>query len=245
MFGSAGAIPPLDPADDPWHGRTTLGAAPHSPRMSRHEGGFDADLFTDPGAFVSAFGDEILGLLVLTGGILVYTLIVNGFYQHLSQRVMFAKEDEEGVERSGIAGWLSYVTLFPFVSFAFFLLLSIALLFLSEEGQSALEVYTLSMAIVAAVRVAAYVSESASVDLAKLLPLGLLGVFLVRFEFTGLFAAFDQLTRALENLDVLLAFFVVVLVLEYSLRFLRAIWIAIAGDGGGEHDEGEEEVPAN
>ncbi len=201
--------------------------------MARHEGRIDADLFTDPSAFISAFGDQILGLLVLMAGILAYTLIVNEFYQRLSKRVMFAKKDEHGNVRSGFLGWLSYIFLFPVVSFAFFVLLSLALLFLSQEGQTALEVYTLSMAILAAVRVAAYFSEEASHDLAKLLPLGLLGVFLVRYEFEGITAAFDQLTKAVENLDLLLAFFVVVLVLEYSLRFLRAIFVAISGDKGG------------
>lgn len=206
--------------------------------MSQHGGGFDADLFTDPGAFVDAFGDQVLSLLVLMAGILVYTLIVNEFYQRLSKRVLFAKEDEEGNVRSGFFNWLSYVLLFPVVSFAFFLLLSLALLFLSPEGQAAMQVYTLSMAIVAAVRVAAYFSQDASHDLAKLLPLGLLGVFLVRFEYTGLLSAFDQLKQAIENIDVLLAFFVVVLLLEYSLRFLRAVVVTLGGGGG---DGGEPE----
>lgn len=195
--------------------------------MSQHQGGFKAELFTDPAAFVSAFGDEILSLLILMAGILVYTLIVNEFYQRLSKRVMFAKEDEHGTMRSGFLGWISYVLLFPLVSFAFFVLLSGALMFLSREGQSAMEVYTLAMAIVAAVRVAAYFSEEASHDLAKLLPLGLLGVFLVRYEFSGVLAAFEQVVEAVENLDVLLAYFVVVVILEYTLRFLRAIWVSL------------------
>lgn len=210
--------------------------------MSQHAGGIDAELFTDPGAFISAFGEEILGLLVLMAGILVYTLIVNEFYQRLSKRVMFAKKDEHGNVRSGFFGWLSYIFLFPLVSFAFFVLLSLALLFLSEQGQDPMEVYTLSMAIVAAVRVAAYFSEEASHDLAKLLPLGLLGVFLVRYEFTGILAAFDQLTQALESLDVLLAYFVVVLVLEYSLRLLRGIVVLFKGGEGDQGGNGPDEA---
>ncbi len=205
--------------------------------MSEHGGGLDAELFTDPSAFIAAFGEEIQALLVLLAGILVYTLIVNEFYQRLSKPVMFAKEDEHGNVRTGFLGWISYVLLFPLVSFAFFLLLALALLFLSEEGQAPLEVYTLSMAIVGAVRVAAYFSESASHDLAKLLPLGLLGVFLVRYEFAGLLATGRQLIDALREVDVLLAFLVVVMVLEYSLRFLRAIAVSLRG--GGDAPEGE------
>ncbi len=209
--------------------------------MAQHDAGLDADLFTDPGEFISAFGDEILTLLVLMAGILIYTLIVNEFYQRLSKRVMFAKEDEQGRVRSSFWGWLRYIFLFPVVSFAFFLLLSLALLFLSDEGQAPLEVYMLSMAILAAVRVAAYFSEAASHDLAKLLPLGLLGVFLVRFEYAGLAATAKRLLDAVENLDLLIAFFVVVLALEYSLRLLRAIFVAL---GGGDDDEGGGGTPA-
>lgn len=202
--------------------------------MAQHGGALDSKLFTDPSAFIAAFGEEILGLLVLVAGILAYTIIINEFYQRLSKPVMFAKRDEEGRIESGFLSWLGYVLLFPLASFAFFVLLSLALLFLSQEGQDPMEVYTLAMAIVAAVRVASYFSEEASHDLAKLLPLGLLGVFLVRYEFDGVLAAFGHLTQAIENLDVLLAFFVVVLVLEYSLRFFRAIWVAILGDSSGE-----------
>jgi hypothetical protein len=208
--------------------------------MSQHGGTIDAELFTDPGAFVSAFGDQIEGLLVLMAGILVYTLIVNEFYQRISKRVMFAKEDEEGNVRTGILNWITYVLFFPLVSFAFFVLLSLALLFLSEQGQTPLEVYTLSMAVIGAVRVSAYFSEEASHDLAKLLPLGLLGVFLVRYEFTGILQAASHLKNAASQLDILLAFLVVVLVLEYSLRFLRAILVLFTGDdgdGGGEEPQ--------
>lgn len=202
--------------------------------MSQHE---PSGLPTTPGEFFDNFGAQLEGLAVLAGGILVYTLIVTMFYQIISHRVMFAREKAPGVYRSGFTGWLFYITTFPLVSFGFFAMLSLALIFLSDASQDALPIFTLAMAILAAVRIAAYFNEAASHDLAKLLPLGLLGVFLVRFETTSLKTAFEQLLTVADHWQVLAVFFLLIVALEYTLRFVRAMYLLARGQTLGGSDD--------
>ncbi len=163
--------------------------------------------------------DAIEGFAVYTLGILIYALIVNLFYQHISKRVMFAGRTVRGRTRvKGPAkGWV-YLMLFPMVSFAFFLLLSLSLLFLGSQNQTATQVVTFSFSLVAAVRVAAYFSEATSHDVAKMLPLGLLGVVVVQAQFSSLAESGRRLAEFFDHAGLVAFFFVIVVALEYGLR---------------------------
>lgn len=164
-------------------------------------------------------GDAIESLGIYAGGILGYALIVNTFYQIISKRVMFAGKSVDGELRVGGPGrGFLYLMMFPLVSFAFFLLLSLSLLFLGGENQTPAQVITLSFAVVAAVRIAAYFSEATSHDVAKMLPLGLLGVILVQAQFQSLTESVAQLRSFFDHADLVALYFGVVVVLEYLLR---------------------------
>ncbi len=164
-------------------------------------------------------GDAVESLGVYAGGILAYALIVNLFYQHISKRVMFAGKTVDGrVRVGGPARGFLYLMLFPLVSFLFFLLLSLSLLFLGGDQQTPQQVITLSFAVVAAVRIAAYFSEATSHDVAKMLPLGLLGVILVQAEFQSITESVRQLGDFFDHADLVALYFAVVVVLEYVLR---------------------------
>ncbi len=119
----------------------------------------------------------------------------------------------------GWKGWM-HLFLFPMVAFAYFLLLSGALLFLAGDQRSPQTIFTLAVGIIAAVRVTAYVSEPTSHDLAKMLPLGLLGVFLVDAEIVGFFTALSRMEAMLDNVEVIASLLVLTVVLEYTLRLV-------------------------
>jgi len=178
-----------------------------------------ADLAGSLAGFWTRNGDAIESLGIYAGGILAYALIVNTFYQVISKRVMFAGKTVDGEVRVGGPGrGFLYLMLFPLVSFLFFLLLSLSLLFLGGENQTTDQVITLSFAVVAAVRIAAYFSEPTSHDVAKMLPLGLLGVILVQAEFQSLRESVAQLRAFFDHVDLVALYFGVVVVLEYALR---------------------------
>lgn len=179
-------------------------------------------------------GDAVEKLLVFAGGILLYALVVNFFYQIISKRVMLGAKEQNGRTSVGGPGrGFVYLMAFPLLSFAFFLVLSMALSFLSKDADP-VQVLTLAMAIVAAVRMAAYFSESASHDLAKMLPLGLLGVFLVQFNPVDLMDAADTVTGIFDHSGLLLLYLGIVVVLEYVLRTVYLIVRALRGGKRGK-----------
>ena len=166
---------------------------------------------------------NVKALLVYAGGILVYALLVTGFYKILSRRIMFYSQTRQGriVPRTAL-----YIVTFPFVSFGFFLLLAEALLFMGRPDAEPLHVITIAMAIVLAVRVSAYVNEHASEDLAKTLPLGLLGVFLVTGEFTNVRTSIDKMLQITDHLETIGIFFGILVAVEILLRIFRLIYNA-------------------
>lgn len=179
-------------------------------------GGFD-DFWAEYGTDIKTWG-------MLAGGILIYALIVNAFYQVMSKRVMFGAKDETGRVRVGGPGrGFLFLIMFPLVSLAFFLLISATLLFLAEDKPPS-EIFVVSMAIVAAVRVAAYISEPTSHDVAKMLPLGMLGVFVVTEDtHVGLVAALRNIFQIFDHLTLIAIYFGIVVILEYLLRMAYLI----------------------
>jgi len=106
-------------------------------------------------------------------------------------------------------------------------MLGVALFFLVKQGQADVpEILLLSMAIVAAVRITAYLSLTVAEDLGKTVPLGLLGVILVNPGYLTLATALDRLRTLPEQSGLVLAFFAALVLLEVGLRFL---WVLTGG----------------
>lgn len=167
-----------------------------------------------------ALGDDLALLLVYGVGIALYTLAVAVLYVPMSTRMMFARRfGEQRVATPGRR--LAYVVFFPFVSFLFFLVVSAALLFMAsftQGGLSAREIMTLAMAIVLAIRVCAYFSEPGAADLARVMPISLLGVILVNNGFSDFGDSLENLARFADEPRLLGVYFLVVLVVEFVLR---------------------------
>lgn len=177
----------------------------------------------EAGSFWDAHGSAIETLAIHSVAILAYALVVNLFYQVISRRVMFGGRKVGGKMRvQGPLRGFATLLLFPLVSFAFFLLLSLALLFMGTDQAPALTI-TLAMAVVLAVRVAAYISEATSHDVAKMLPLGLLGVMLVRADVADAAASFRSMAGLVDEPLLIGLYFGVVVVVEYVLRI---VWLA-------------------
>lgn len=166
--------------------------------------------------------DDLAALLVYAVGIALYTLAVIALYHPLSTRMMFARRF--GDRRVATpARRFAYVLVFPFLSFAFFLMVAGSMAFMADFSQGDLsirETMTIAMAIVLAIRICAYFSEGAAADLARVMPLGLLGVILVTNQFSDLRESLQNL-RAFADEPVLLGlFFLVVVVVEFVLRIV-------------------------
>ena len=176
--------------------------------------------------FLAEYGDSLTKLGIYAGGIALYTLAVTWLYIPMGTRLMFAKQlGEERVSTTGRR--FLYVLLFPFVSFAFFLVVTGAMLFLSSfsgngpnSGLGAEDILTIAMATVLAIRVLAYLNEKAADELAKVMPLGLLGVVLVTNQLATLKESLDNLTRLGDHLSLILVYFLIVVAVEFLLRIV-------------------------
>jgi arginine exporter protein ArgO len=172
--------------------------------------------------FWAEYGESLLRLGLYGGGIVAYTLLVTWLYVPMGQRLMFARRF--GEERVATPGrrW-TYVLLFPFVSFGFFLVVAGAMVFLSSfsSGTAPLgvvDVLTIAMATVLAIRVCSYFHERGAEELAKVMPLGLLGVVLVTNQIGTLGEALENMRLFLDHLPLVGIYFVVVVAVEFLLR---------------------------
>lgn len=174
-----------------------------------------------PLAFWEGFENELLTLAIYGVGIALYAVLVGLFYLTLSRRNLV---DSEKVKRA--PGFLGFIVVFPLVSFGLFLVLSMAMFFLAKEGRQVRDIMLLAMAVVAGVRVTAYVSERAAEDLAKVLPLGLLGVLIIDPGFLKIEVSIERIGIMFSLLDTVLRYLLVLVVLEVALR---GVWLASGG----------------
>ena len=176
-------------------------------------------------ALPSGYGDDLAELAVYGVGIALFTLAVAFLYVPMGTRMMFARRF--GEKRIATPGRrFMFVLLFPLVSFLFFLVIAASMLFMAEaadEGLGVREVMTIAMAVVLAIRICAYFSEHAASDLAKVMPLSMLAVVLVTNGFADLQDSLGNLSGLAEEAPLLGLFFVVVVVVEFTLRILYEV----------------------
>ena len=164
---------------------------------------------------------QLQTLVIYAVGIALYAGIVFAFYQQMAK-----KDAWHSRPRPGFAGkalrFAESALVFPLMSFVYFALLAGAL-FLLAKSQDASGIFLISMSIVVGVRVVAFASEAAASDLAKLLPLGLLGVFLVDPAAMTWAMAWDRVKDVPQQVPLLARYFLLFLVMETSLKGARGV----------------------
>ncbi len=145
------------------------------------------------------FSRNALQIAGFSAGMAIFTLFIWYYYRLLARRDFFRFTPVRG------EGWhirfvnglrqvgfvLKYVILFPAISFIFFAILALFLFLLAKE-QSIGQILLISITVVAGVRITAYVNEEAARELAKLIPMVLLGVTLVQPNFFSIDLFFDR-----------------------------------------------------
>jgi len=123
---------------------------------------------------------------LFAGSVAFFGFVIFNLHRHMSLHNVLGIDLSGLRKRGGLLFWclylLAYVALygavFPFVAYLWFCVLVVLLAFLyNTKGPD--ELLLIAMAVLTAVRVTAYYDESLSRDIAKILPYGLLGIFLV------------------------------------------------------------------
>jgi hypothetical protein len=178
-------------------------------------------------------------LMVFALGIALYAFIIFKFYKLIARRDIFPLNLEKyntsrmpAVRKALEVGLyvLEHIIIFPALTFLWFLFFAALLTFLSEKSTPD-GVLLASMAIVGAIRITAYYKEELSQEVGKLLPLVLLGVFLVDNSYFSVDRAVSILSRFPLMYMTMAYYLTFIIVLELLLRTGRSIAQKIAPAG--------------
>jgi hypothetical protein len=178
-----------------------------------------AGSYLAPLAIWRGYEAALQSLLVYGIGIALYTMLVFTFYQNISKRDPFEVKRKKGFV-GGVAHVFKTGFVFPLLSFLYFCVLA-ASLFVLAKSQPTFQVMLLAMAVVVGVRMTTFASEGAGNDLAKMLPLALLGVLIVDPSYTSFATTLQRVKDVPSLVPALWRFFALFIVLEGALRIGR------------------------
>lgn len=184
---------------------------------------------------------ELLGpVAVYVLGLSAYAIFIFRFYRFVASRDMFGLDlsrYEESRHRlmRRFLGVVTYVTkyliVFPAFAFFWFAVLTLILTFLSKDRPFD-DILLIALATVSTIRVTAYYNEDLSRDLAKILPFAVLAIFLIDASFFEIRESLSILERANDNRENILYYLLFLILLEFALRFVRAVLRRIFRRGG-------------
>ena len=172
--------------------------------------------------------DLLRPVVVYILGMVVYAVFVFNFYRFVATRDMF-QIDLSKYEESRFR-WVraflqivmyvvKYLIVFPVFAFFWFAILTLILTFLSKQ-QSFTEILLMALATVSAIRVASYYNEALSMDLAKILPFAVLGIFVVNTSFFTISDSLGTLLEAEGYMENILYYLAFLIALEFALRLI-------------------------
>jgi len=155
-------------------------------------------------------------LIIFVIGLVVYSLFVFKFYKFIAKKDIFKLSQERGTAGK-VAYVLKYIFLFPIVSFFWFFVIAVLVSMLS--GVLKIEnIFMVSMAIITTVRVAAHYDEDLSREVAKLIPLAMLGVLLLDISNISYNVPLQVINQISAVASVLVYYFIFLILLEFVLR---------------------------
>jgi hypothetical protein len=173
----------------------------------------------------------LAGLIFYIIFILIYAVFIWKFYIFLSKRELISlnlkqyNKNQSPLFAKFLAGFLDfieYVIILPVIVFFWFTIFALFLLILSS--QEAYSILLITAAVIASTRIAAYISEDLSKDLAKMFPFTILALFLLDpkfFDFNDLFSKINQIPSFFNQI---LVFMVFIIILEISLRVIYILY---------------------
>jgi hypothetical protein len=170
-------------------------------------------------------GDTSAILSIVYFAILIsaYALIIWHYYRFLAKRDCFSYHNSL---HPRIINMLKYMFCFPFVAFVFFIGLSLMLLFITKNYEIPILLST-AFALVAAVRIVSYYSEDLARDLAKMLPLAILALFIV----DPAYFSFDDIIIRLVSIPLFftlcIKFILYIVIMEWILRIFLIIRLRV------------------
>ena len=183
------------------------------------------------------FYELILPLLAYTLAMVLYAIFIWKFYSFMAKRDIFSLDLKKSAKSnhrtfrksvSVLAYALKYLIIFPVIVFVWFGVLALFIFFLSKT-QSIETILLISITLVSSVRALSYYKEALATELAKLLPIAVLAVFIVEPTLFSIDTGFERIRQVSSLMYVLMNYLLFAIALEFTLRFLLAVKRKIAG----------------
>lgn len=161
-------------------------------------------------------------LILFVIGVAIYSIFVFTFYRFLARKEIFKLKIHEYDIHKGLKKFLyvvKYIILFPIVVFFWFLVMSL-LITIVTTAQNIENILFISVAFVSAVRIGTYYSEVLARDMAKLIPLALLALFLIDASFLTWENSFILINQLPSLWRILVYYLFFVIFLELVLRLI-------------------------
>ena len=171
------------------------------------------------------FLNLLISTLILFSASLLSWIV---YYKQLAKRDLFEipKQHPSSKLVNAIyktAYLLKHVIVFPVYSFIWFLVFSF-LLFVLSKSRPVQDVLFLGIIVVAATRIGAYANEKLAEDMAKLLPLTVIAIFLIDPKAVDFGTIKSSFGIFIVQVPIVLKYLLFIIVLEWALRTLRGIF---------------------
>ena len=185
------------------------------------------------GALQAQLGAANANVAVMALGIVAYAAVLGMFWRALSCRNIFEIDWRKvgpgkiAHEVETVKFALEYIIVFPLATFAWFVVLALFLFFMSKTATMA-DMMLISISLVAATRVCSYYDQEIAGDIAKVIPISLLGVFLSEPTTFSAPIVAERLSDMVGIMDIALPYLAMLMGLEIVLRVLflakRRLW---------------------
>lgn len=167
-------------------------------------------------------------ILIYVGFILFYSLFIFKFYRILANKNIIPlnlsqyNHSEHPVLKKVLAVILyliEYIVILPFLVLFWFVIFSVFLLILSGNHDTQ-SILLIAAVMIMATRIASYINHELAKDMARIIPFGLLTIFILEANFFDFQGIFDKLIKIPSFSRQIFFFIMVILIVELLSRVL-------------------------
>lgn len=178
-------------------------------------------------AFVfSEWWTAVHPLALFIGGMVVYAIFIFSFYKHLAKKELFKlhldkynTSENPRVKKAFrvVAYIIQHILLFPIIVLFWFSILAVLLAFMSKNDTPEV-ILLVSVALIGSVRIVAYISETLSEELSKMLPFALLGIYLVDITYVSFNDSLLKISDIFSQGQHIAYYLIFLIAIELALR---------------------------
>lgn len=181
-------------------------------------------------AFLQGINLLYLKIAYLTLLLLFIFWVIWKMYMALSMRDLFRvknpREAKGATFLDYLSYWLKYILLFPALTFIWYVIFVFLLKLITQDFELH-EIMTFGIIFISAIRAASYIHKKMAEDLAKLLPLSVLVLFVQNPTFITIKLSIADITSFVALLPGFWQYLLFIIGLEFFLKLLHFIFVSL------------------